>query len=417
MAQPAWHRRVAVLASGRGSNLAALLEARALGRIPRARFICVVSNRKGAGALDVARRFGVEPLLIDHADYPGDREGHERAIATALVERKVEFVVLAGYMRILVGPLLDMFPGRIINIHPSLLPAFPGGHAHRDAIAWGAKVSGCTVHFVSREVDAGPVILQRAVPVLEDDTEDSLAARVLAEEHAALPEAVALLTGDRLRVDGRRVTIVEAPPDPRPQLLVATTNEHKVHEIEALLGELPLRIRTLRDFPGHTDVDESAPTYRENALLKARTWHRRTGLWTLADDSGLEVEPLGGRPGVHSARYAPNAGARISKLLAELDSFIGPDRRRARFVCAAALVGPGGEEHVSMGTCEGHIARESRGAGGFGYDPVFVPDGFGGRHLAELGDAVKNDISHRSRALAGLRAVLARIGGAAEGDR
>jgi phosphoribosylglycinamide formyltransferase-1 len=149
------------------------------------------TNRPAAGALDVAKEFSVEGLVVDHKKFTGDRGAHEREIVRVLASRKIDIVVLAGYMRVLSGALLDVYEGRTINIHPSLLPAYPGAHAQRDALAAGAKLSGCTVHFVTSDLDAGPIILQRSVPVEEDDTENSLSARILEQEHIALPEALA----------------------------------------------------------------------------------------------------------------------------------------------------------------------------------------------------------------------------------
>lgn len=403
---PHVRKRVAVLASGRGSNVRALLEAQALGKLPLARIVLVLTNRPSAGALDVAKEFSVESLVVDHKKFTGDRGAHEREIVRLLASRKIDIVVLAGYMRVLSGALLDVYEGRTINIHPSLLPAFPGAHAQRDALAAGAKLSGCTVHFVTSDLDAGPIILQRPVPVEEDDTEESLSARILEQEHIALPEALRLLSEGRLRVDGRRVIKVPPPEDTRAELLIATGNQHKVQEIESILDDVPFRIRSTNEFPGYTDVEENGKTYEDNALLKARTWHRRKSMWTLADDSGIEVDALDGRPGVLSARYAATSDARIARMLDEMSRVKDPAKRTARFVSVVALCGPGGVERIVRGTCEGRIAFEPRGNGGFGYDPIFIPDGFKGKHLAELGDAVKNTISHRARALAAMRAHL-----------
>ncbi len=196
--------RLAVFASGRGSNFAALLEARAAGRMPAAEFVVLVSDRADARALEVARGAGVEALHVDPKGF-ASKAGFEEAILAKLRERGVEGIVLAGYMRLVGSTLLRAFPHRILNIHPALLPAFPGAHGHRDALEYGVKVSGCTVHFVDEGVDTGPIIIQRCVEVRDDDTEESLAARILVEEHRAFPEAVDLFTRGALRVEGRRV--------------------------------------------------------------------------------------------------------------------------------------------------------------------------------------------------------------------
>ena len=192
------------------------------------------------------------------------------------------------------------------------------------------------------------------------------------------------------------------------ELLIATRNAGKVREIEQLLGDLPLRLRGLADFADVPEVEETGTTFAENAVLKARAYASQTRLWTLADDSGLEVDALGGRPGVFSARYAGPAATyeeRMAKLLGELAA--ARDReRRARFVCVIAVAPPSADSvRTFAGTCEGHIAGEPRGSEGFGYDPLFVPDGYK-QTVGELGDEVKRDISHRARALAGALAYL-----------
>ncbi len=201
--------RVGVLASGRGSNLRAILDAAESGRIP-ARVVVVVSDRPGAGALGIARAHGVEALHVDPGQHPG-REVHDKAVAAALDERGVELVCLAGYMRILTPGFVRHFEGRLLNIHPALLPAFPGLHAQRQALQAGVRIAGATVHFVDEGVDTGPIVLQAAVPVRPDDTEETLSDRILAEEHRIYPEAIRLFAEGRLRVDGRRVRIVEEP--------------------------------------------------------------------------------------------------------------------------------------------------------------------------------------------------------------
>ena len=197
-----------VLISGRGSNMVSIAEACAREGSP-ARVAVVVSNVPGAGGLEAAAAMGIATAVVDHREF-ADRPQFERALVQVLRDHDVEAVALAGFMRIVTGTLLDAFPDRVLNIHPSLLPAFPGAHAHRDALAHGVKVSGCTVHLVTEEMDAGPIVLQATVPVAEGDDEDSLAARVLVQEHRLYPEAVRLLAEGRLRVVGRRVQIQES---------------------------------------------------------------------------------------------------------------------------------------------------------------------------------------------------------------
>jgi phosphoribosylglycinamide formyltransferase-1 len=201
--------RVGVLASGRGSNFRALAEAAARGRIPAA-VVVLITDRPGAGALAVARELGIEALVLDRRGHPS-REAHEKAVIAALEERRVGLVCLAGYMRVLGAGFVAHFAGRLLNIHPSLLPAFPGLHPQRQALAHGVRVSGATVHFVDEGVDTGPVVLQAAVPVMADDTEETLAARILAEEHRLYPEAVRLFALGALEIRGRRVEIRERP--------------------------------------------------------------------------------------------------------------------------------------------------------------------------------------------------------------
>jgi len=202
---------VAVLISGRGTNLAALLAACAAPDYP-ARIAVVLSNNPTAAGLERAREAGVATAVVDHHDYPS-REEHERAVAELLREHEVEWVCLAGYQRLLRGALLEQFRHRILNVHPALLPAFPGTHAQRQALEYGVRVSGCTVHFVDEGVDTGPVILQASVPVQPDDTEEKLSERILKEEHRLYAEALRLAAGGRLRIEGRKVRI--APPSER----------------------------------------------------------------------------------------------------------------------------------------------------------------------------------------------------------
>jgi len=197
--------RVGVLASGRGSNLQALLDASARSDYP-AEVVVVISDRERAAALDRARAEGVEALFVNPKDF-GDRESFDLALVHELTARRVGLVCHAGFMRILSTPYVRAFAGRAMNIHPSLLPAFPGLHAQRQALEHGAKVAGATVHFVDEGVDTGPIVLQASVPVQPDDTEESLSARILVEEHRLYPEAVRLFAEGRLEVVGRRVII------------------------------------------------------------------------------------------------------------------------------------------------------------------------------------------------------------------
>jgi len=200
--------RVGVLASGRGSNFRALAEAAQAGRIP-ATMIVLISDRETAPALDIARAHGIEALFLDPKQYPS-REAHEKAIIGVLEERRIDLVCHAGYMRIFTPAYVAHFRGRAFNIHPSLLPAFPGLHAQRQALDHGVRVAGATVHFVGEGVDSGPIVLQAAVPVLPGDTEESLAQRILVEEHRIYPEAVRLFAEGRLYIEGRIVKIRES---------------------------------------------------------------------------------------------------------------------------------------------------------------------------------------------------------------
>ncbi len=194
--------RVAVLLSGRGSNLVALAEACARGEVP-AEIVLVVSNRPGAPGLDRARERGIPIAAIPGKGVP--KEEHERLVAEAIEEAQARWVCLAGYMRLLSPTFVAHFPQRIVNIHPALLPSFPGLDAQRQAWAYGVKVSGCTVHLVDSGCDSGPVVLQRTVPVLDDDTPETLAARILEQEHIAYPAALRMLLTRTWRLEGRRV--------------------------------------------------------------------------------------------------------------------------------------------------------------------------------------------------------------------
>jgi len=195
--------RTAVLVSGSGTNLQALLDARAAGSLA-ADIVLVVSNKPGVGALDRAAARGVATEVIPHKDYP-TREAFDGALVAALRARDVELVVLAGFMRVLTPMFLDAFPGRVLNVHPALLPSFPGVDAQAQALAYGVRVTGATVHFVDAGVDTGPIVAQAPVPVLDDDTVDTLRARILREEHRLLVGAVHAVATGRARVEGRRV--------------------------------------------------------------------------------------------------------------------------------------------------------------------------------------------------------------------
>jgi phosphoribosylglycinamide formyltransferase 1 len=195
------NRRIAVLISGRGSNLQALIDAVADGRL-RAEIAIVISNKADAYGLERARAAGIATLSIGHRDYP-TRDAFEEVLVRELRARDVSLVCLAGFMRLLGRTFLDAFPNAILNIHPSLLPSFPGVDAQRQAWEHGAKVAGATVHFVTGELDGGPIIRQSAVPVLDDDTAETLAARILEEEHRIYPEAVAAVLDGGWTIAGR----------------------------------------------------------------------------------------------------------------------------------------------------------------------------------------------------------------------
>jgi len=202
--------RVGVLVSGRGSNLQALLDASAQRDYP-AEVVVVISDRERAAALERARAARVEALYVNPKDF-ADREAFDLELVRELTARRVGLVCTAGFMRILSPPFTRAFAGRAMNIHPSLLPAFPGLHVQRQALDYGVKVAGATVHFLDEgAVDTGPIILQSSVPVLPDDTEDTLAARILIEEHRLYPEAVRLFAEGRLSIAGRRVTVRGRP--------------------------------------------------------------------------------------------------------------------------------------------------------------------------------------------------------------
>jgi len=197
--------RIAVLASGRGSNFQAVQDEIEAGKI-RARIVLLVSDKKNAPAIERAKLRGIETMYLNHAEFP-DREAYDSAIASALKKRQVGLVLLAGFMRVVTAGLIRPFRNRIMNIHPALLPAFPGLHGQRDAIKYGVKLAGCTVHFVDEGVDTGPIIIQAAVPVYDDDTEDTLSARILKCEHRIYPKAVKMFAEGRIDVDGRKVVM------------------------------------------------------------------------------------------------------------------------------------------------------------------------------------------------------------------
>lgn len=216
--------KVGVLASGRGSNLQAIIDASEGGRID-ARVVCVVSDVAGAYALERARKHGIDAVHINPGDFRSKQE-YEAQICRYLKDRGVELVCLAGYMRIVSPYLIHEFPNRILNIHPALLPSFPGLHGQRKALEHGVKFSGCTVHFVDEGVDTGPIIIQSVVPVLDNDTEDTLAARILAEEHKIYPQVIQFIAEGRLAVEGRKVRLKGAeteshyPPAQNPRVVI-----------------------------------------------------------------------------------------------------------------------------------------------------------------------------------------------------
>jgi phosphoribosylglycinamide formyltransferase-1 len=198
--------RVAVLLSGRGSNFMAIQEAIRRGAID-AEIGLVLSNKEDAPGLLKAREWGLEASFLNPKLF-ATREEYDQAAGREVEKRRIDLICLAGYMKVLTPQFCDAYPYRIVNIHPALLPSFPGLHVQQKAIDWGVRFSGCTVHFVAAEVDMGPIILQAAVPVLQDDTEETLAARILIEEHMIYPEAVRLYFEGRIEVRGRRVFIV-----------------------------------------------------------------------------------------------------------------------------------------------------------------------------------------------------------------
>lgn len=203
--------RLGILASGTGSNLQAIIDASEAGRLG-AEIRIVISNVGSAQALERARTHALPTATIDHRDWP-TREAYDAHVVDRLRACDVELVVLAGFNRLLSPVFVRAFPMRIINIHPALLPSFPGLHAQRQAVAYGVRIAGATVHFVDEQTDHGPIIIQAAVPAYPDDTEDTLQARILEQEHRIYPEAIRLLAEGRIRIEGRRITAVGATAD------------------------------------------------------------------------------------------------------------------------------------------------------------------------------------------------------------
>jgi phosphoribosylglycinamide formyltransferase-1 len=199
-------KRIGVLLSGRGSNFEALAGSVAAGRIPNAEIAIALSNREDARGIEKARAFGIEARVISSRCL--EREAYDKLVIAALQEKRVDLVCLAGYMRLLSPQFVAAFRNRILNIHPSLLPAFPGLEAQRQALEHGAKFSGCTVHFVDENLDAGPIVLQACVPIEDNDTPETLAERILREEHRIYTEAVRIVLEERFRVEGRRVLVL-----------------------------------------------------------------------------------------------------------------------------------------------------------------------------------------------------------------
>ena len=214
--------RIGVLASGGGTNLQAIVDRCQDGSLT-AEIAVVITNNPGAGALNRAGKAGIPTLCINHRDF-SQREDFDNAVVNALQEAEVDLVVLAGFMRIITQTFIDAFPNRVINIHPALLPAFPGLHVQQQALDYGARFSGCTVHFVDGGVDTGPIIIQAVVPILPDDTIDTLSALILEQEHLIYPRVIQLIAENRVRVDGRQVVITPACPAEATALVNPTTD-------------------------------------------------------------------------------------------------------------------------------------------------------------------------------------------------
>ena len=203
-------KRIAVLASGRGSNFQAILDALARGEI-NGKCVALITDNKDASAIERAKCAGVPTIVVNFRDYPTQAD-FETDLLAAMNSVNADLFVCAGYMRIIGTEIIRAFAGKMINIHPALLPAFPGLHGQRQALEYGVKIAGCTVHFVDEGLDSGTIILQKAVPVLDDDDEEALDERILEQEHVAFPEAVALFCADRLVVSGRHVKILPETP-------------------------------------------------------------------------------------------------------------------------------------------------------------------------------------------------------------
>jgi phosphoribosylglycinamide formyltransferase 1 len=204
-------KNLGILLSGRGSNFEAIARNIASGEIPDARIAIVISNRDEAAGISKAQALGLETLVIPSRGKA--REEHDREVVTALEEHRVDLVCLAGYMRLLSPWFVRQFPERILNVHPSLLPAFPGLEAQEQAFAYGVKVAGCTVHLVDEELDHGPILVQRAVPVLDSDNEHTLAERILEQEHLAYAEAIKIVLGRNFQIVGRRFIATKQPAE------------------------------------------------------------------------------------------------------------------------------------------------------------------------------------------------------------
>ncbi|MEE8199747.1 MAG: phosphoribosylglycinamide formyltransferase [Candidatus Acidoferrales bacterium] len=200
-------KRIAVLLSGRGSNFEAIADSAAAGRIPNAEIAVVISNRENAPGIDKARQRGLEAVVIPSKGR--QREDYDREVVALLQAKKIDLVCLAGFMRLLSPYFVDNFRNRILNIHPALLPSFPGLEAQKQALEWGVKVSGCSVHFVDENLDAGPILVQAVVPVYDNDTEETLSARILREEHRIYTEAINIVLSGPWRLQGRRVLHTE----------------------------------------------------------------------------------------------------------------------------------------------------------------------------------------------------------------
>jgi phosphoribosylglycinamide formyltransferase 1 len=203
--------RLGILVSGRGSNLQAILDAIAKGELP-AEVAVVISDRENAYALERARRLNIPAVHISAGGFRERRDEYDALLVRELKERGVELVCLAGFMRIITPTLLMAFPNRVMNIHPALLPAFPGLHVQKAALEHGVRFSGCTVHFVDEGMDTGPIVIQAVVPVLEGDTEDSLSERILKQEHKIYSRAIRMYAEGRLRISGRRVVVSDGGP-------------------------------------------------------------------------------------------------------------------------------------------------------------------------------------------------------------